>query len=142
MSKYLKIIYSLIGFVLLSILGWVIGVTGNDIDLPSSYRWLSWDMDKLPNLLDSTLYYYYFWAAIVLFVITLLVILVIIFYPRTYTEIQLPKSKGKLLLKKSAIENYVVTTIKLAGLMPNPVVTAKVYKRFSNFYSWRIDLRR
>ncbi|HHK1318644.1 TPA: alkaline shock response membrane anchor protein AmaP, partial [Streptococcus pyogenes] len=34
-----------------------------------------------------------------------------------------------LLLKKSAIESYVATAIQTAGLMPNPTVTAKLYKR-------------
>lgn len=32
-------------------------------------------------------------------------------------------------MKKSAIENYVATAIKVAGLMPNPNVNAKLYKR-------------
>ncbi|GFE43463.1 hypothetical protein ScFU53_06540 [Streptococcus canis] len=135
MSKILKITYSLIGLVLLSILGWVIGTTGDYVRLPYSYRWLSWDVDRLPNFLDSVLYYYYFWAAIVLFVITLIVILVIIFYPRTYTEIKLRQNKGILLLKKSAIEGYVATAIKAAGLMPNPTVTATLYK-----HKFKIDV--
>lgn len=129
MSKFLKITYSLIGLVLLSSLGWVIGTTGDYVSLPYSYRWLSWDIDRLPNFLDPALYYYYFWAAIVMFVLVLIILLAVIFYPRTYTEIQLRNKNGKLLLKKSAIENYVATAIKVAGLMPNPNVNAKLYKR-------------
>lgn len=99
MSKFLKITYSLIGLVLLSILGWVIGTTGDYVSLPYSYRWLSWDIDRLPNFLDPALYYYYFWAAIVMFVLVLIILLAVIFYPRTYTEIQLRNKNGKLLLK-------------------------------------------
>ncbi|EHI69358.1 alkaline shock response membrane anchor protein AmaP [Streptococcus ictaluri] len=129
MSKFLKIIYSLGGLVLLSILGWVIGVTADYISLPASLYWLHWDTNRLPNFLDPALYYYYFWAAFALFIITLVVLLFIIFYPRTYTEIQLKKNKGTLLLKKSAIEAYVATAIKATGLMADPNVSAKLYKR-------------
>ncbi|HEQ0689286.1 TPA: alkaline shock response membrane anchor protein AmaP [Streptococcus pyogenes] len=131
MSKLLKISYCLVGLVLLSVFGWVVGITGGYIYLPYSYRWLSWGMDSFPNLLDSALSYYYFWTALVLFVITFLTLLVIILYPRIYTEVQLrhKNKKGTLLLKKSAIESYVTTAIQTAGLMPNPTVTAKLYKR-------------
>lgn len=93
--------------------------TGDYVSLPYSYRWLSWDIDRLPNFLDPALYYYYFWAAIVMFVLVLIILLAVIFYPRTYTEIQLRNKNGKLLLKKSAIENYVATAIKVARTMPN-----------------------
>ncbi|HHK1162118.1 TPA: alkaline shock response membrane anchor protein AmaP, partial [Streptococcus pyogenes] len=88
MSKLLKISYCLVGLVLLSVFGWVVGITGGYIYLPYSYRWLSWGMDSFPNLLDSALSYYYFWTALVLFVITFLALLVIILYPRIYTEVQ------------------------------------------------------
>ncbi|HEL1538161.1 TPA: alkaline shock response membrane anchor protein AmaP [Streptococcus equi subsp. zooepidemicus] len=129
MSKFLKISYSLIGLVLLTVFGGVIAITGDYIRLPIGYQWLHWDMNWLPKFLNPALYYYYFWAAIALFLITVLVLLVIIFYPRTYTEIHLAKDKGTLLLKGSAIEGYVAAAIKAAGLMSSPRVTAKLYKR-------------
>lgn len=129
MAKSLKTIYSLLGLILLSIFALVIGVTKNYVDLPAAYDWLQWDIDKTPEFLYPGLYYYFFWTAVVLAVVTLIVLLVVIFYPRTYTEIQLSKKQGILLLKKSAIEGYVKTALHNAGLMTNPNVSATLYKR-------------
>lgn len=135
MSKFLKMTYSFIGIVLLSILGWVIGITAPYVSLPATYNWLEWDIANVPSLLDPILHHYYFWGAIILFVLTLVVILVIMFYPRLYTEIKLDKGNGSLLLKKSAIESYVATAVQSAGLMTNPNVTVKLYK-----HRFRIDV--
>ncbi|MEW6857140.1 alkaline shock response membrane anchor protein AmaP [Streptococcus iniae] len=129
MAKSLKIIYSLLGLILLSIFAVVIGITRNYVDLPASYDWLQWDIDRTPELLNPGLYYYFFWTALVLAVVTLIFVLVVIFYPRTYTEIQLSKKQGTLLLKKSAIEGYIKTAVHNAGLMTNPNVSATLYKR-------------
>ncbi|MGT2887271.1 alkaline shock response membrane anchor protein AmaP [Streptococcus didelphis] len=142
MAKALKIIYSLLGLILLSIFIMVMGVTQPYLDMPSSYHWLAWDLDNVSGFLNPSLYYYFFWVAAAFAVITLVAILVIIFYPRTYTEIQLSKKQGSLLLKKSAIEGYVGTAVKEAGLMTNPNVTAKLYKRkFTIDVAGKLDSR-
>ncbi|MGT2932763.1 alkaline shock response membrane anchor protein AmaP [Streptococcus catagoni] len=142
MAKALKIIYSLLGLILLSIFIMVIGVMQGYLKMPSSYDWIGWDIDRVPDFLNPGLYYYFFWAAVILAILTLIAILVVIFYPRTYTEIQLSKKQGTLLLKKSAIEGYVRSAIQRAGLMTKPNVTAKLYKRkFKVYVNGKLNAR-
>lgn len=128
MSKGLKTLYSLLGIVLLTLLYFVIATSQTHLNLPNSFKWLDWNWD-MPRTMVLGMYNYLFWGAIVLFLIILFAVLVIIFYPRTYTEVRLEKNKGSLLLKKSAIEGYVRSAIKTTGLMENPSVTAKLYKK-------------
>lgn len=132
MAKFLKIIYSLLGLILLSIFIMVMGVTQGYLKMPSSLNWFAWDLDKIPGFLNPGLYYYFYWIAVTLALLTIIGIVVIIFYPRTYTEVQLSKKQGSLLLKKSAIEGYVRTAMQQSGLMTKPNVTAELYKRKFN----------
>ncbi|MGT2686335.1 alkaline shock response membrane anchor protein AmaP [Streptococcus porcinus] len=142
MAKILKIFYSLFGLILLSIFIMVMGVTQGYLDMPSSYDWFGWDLDRIPGFLDPGLYYYFYWVAVALAALTIIGILVVIFYPRTYTEVRLSKNQGSLLLKKSAIESYVRTAIQNAGLMTKPNVTATLYKRkFKIDVTGRLDSR-
>ncbi|CAM4082673.1 hypothetical protein AT575_03895 [Streptococcus penaeicida] len=142
MAKILKIFYSLFGLILLSIFIMVMGVTQGYLKMPPKYDWIGWDLDKVPGFLNPGLYYYFYWAAVLLALLTIIGILVVIFYPRTYTEVRLKKKNGSLLLKKSAIESYVATAIKNAGLMSKPNVSATLYKRkFKIDVTGRLDSR-
>ncbi|WP_159559992.1 alkaline shock response membrane anchor protein AmaP [Streptococcus halichoeri] len=128
MAKSLKIIFSLISLVLLSILLLVITATAGYVNLPASYDWLSWDTNQVPYYLNPGLYYYFFWAAVVLAIVVVIGLLVVIFYPRTYTEIKLAKDNGTLMLKKTAIEGYVRSAVQETGLMKRPNVNISMYK--------------
>lgn len=87
MSKGLKSLYTLLGLISLTLLGFVAVISKQHIYLPS-FNWLDWDFN-LPSPIDVGMYHYFFWGALVLFVIVLLAILVVLFYPRRYTEYKL-----------------------------------------------------
>lgn len=142
MAKFLKVIYSLLGLILLSLFTMVMGVTKGYLKLPASYNWLGWDITRVPSFLNPGVYYYFFWAAAIFAILTIIGILVVLFYPRTYTEIKLDKNQGTLELKKSAIEGYVKSAIQQAGLMSKPHVTAKLYKnKFKVDVAGQLDSR-
>lgn len=127
MSKGLKSLYTLLGLISLTLLGFVAVISKQHIYLPS-FNWLDWDFN-LPSPIDVGMYHYFFWGALVLFVIVLLAILVVLFYPRRYTEYKLADKTGKLMLKKSAIEGFVKTEVLKTGLIKSPSVTAHLYKK-------------
>ncbi|CAM2803980.1 membrane protein [Streptococcus acidominimus] len=127
MAKGLKIIYSLIGLVLLTILAYVIVLNQRVLRLPA-LAWLpvSWR----PNFwFREALAQYFLWVSVILFIVVLVGILVIIFFPRRYSEVELADNQGKLKLKKSAVEGYVKSLVESEGLMKNPRVTANLYKK-------------
>lgn len=127
MAKGLKIVYSLVGLVLLTVLGYVIVLNQRILDL----RFLAWlPVSYRPfGVFKEALAQYFFWVSLVLFVLVLVGILVIIFFPRRYSEVELADNQGKLKLKKSAVEGYVKSLVKAEGLMKNPKVTANLYKK-------------
>ncbi|KHD46739.1 alkaline shock response membrane anchor protein AmaP [Streptococcus hongkongensis] len=142
MAKSLKVFYTLLGLILLSVFLLVIGLTQGYLGMSHSYDWMGFDLDRLPDFLTPGLQYVFFWTSVTLAILTIIGILAVIFYPRTYTEIKLDKANGSLLLKKSAIEAYVKTALKETGLMLNPNVTATLYKRkFDIDVAGRLDSR-
>lgn len=142
MAKSLKVFYTLLGLIILSMFLLVIGVTQGYLNMPHSYDWMGFDMNRVPDYLTPGLQYFFFWTAVTLAILTIIGILAVIFYPRTYTEIKLGKNNGSLLLKKSAIEAYVKTALKETGLMLNPNVSATLYKRkFDIDVAGRLDSR-
>ncbi len=128
MNKGLKWLYSILGLLLLSLLGFVIVTSQRYLILPREFRWLNVDF-RLLYWLENVYHQYYFWLAVVFFVLVLVAILVVIFYPRLYTEVPLSEDNTSLVLKKSALEGYVRTAVKETGLMENPSVTAQMYKK-------------
>lgn len=127
MAKGLKIFYSLIGLVLLTILGNVIVLNQRFLDL-QAFSWLP--VDYRPTVFfREILAQYLLWAATILFVLVLVAILVILFFPRRYSEVELQDKQGKLKLKKSAVEGYVKSLVESESLMKNPKVTAHLYKK-------------
>lgn len=127
MSKGLKVLYSIIGLILLTVLGNAIFLNQRFLSLP----YLDWipTQFKTGGVWREILSQYFLWAAIVLFVITLVAILVIMFFPRRYSEVELADNNGKLKLKKSAVEGYVKSLVQSEGLMKDPNVTANLYKK-------------
>lgn len=127
MAKGLKILYSLVGIVLLTILGNAIFLNQRVLKL-QSLSWLPVDFTS-HGVWKVILTQYFLWTAVVLFVILFLTILVVIFFPRRYSEIELADNNGKLKLKKSAIEGYVKSLVQSEGGMKNPNVTVNLYKK-------------
>lgn len=141
MRTGLKWLYSLLGLLLLTLLGFVIVVSQRELFMPVEYSWLNWDMN-LPYWIEDHYHQYYFWLAIAFFLLVVIGILVVIFYPRTYTEIPLGEKDTSLVLKKSALEGYVQTAVRETGLMDNPSATAKMYKkRFTIDVKGKLDSR-
>lgn len=127
MAKGLKMLYSLLGLVLLTVLGNTILLHQRVLHLPA-LSWLPVDV-SFQGFWKDFLAHYFLWAAVVLFVIVCLAILVVIFYPRRYSEVELADNHGKLKLKKSAVEAYVKTLVQAEGLMTNPKVRVQLYKK-------------
>lgn len=135
MAKGLKITYSLIGVILLTIFGNVIIRNQRIVNL-NALSWLPVKEAHKHGLLDGlfkgfireSLAQYFLWTSIVFFVIVLVGILVIIFFPRRYSEIELAENQGTLKLSKSAIEGYVKSLVESEGIMKNASVKAKLYK--------------
>lgn len=134
MVKGLKVLYSLIGLILLTVLGNVIFINQRFLNLPS-LSWLPVDY-YTEGFWKDVLAQYFLWAAVVLFVLVVIAILVIIFFPRRYSEVKLPDGDGKLNLKKSAIEGYVKSLIKSEKIMKNASVSVNVYKK-----KFKIDVK-
>lgn len=127
MAKGLKILYSLLGITLLTVLGNVIFLNQRVLNL-QVLSWIPVDFTT-HGVWKEILSQYFLWAAVVLFVIVFLAILVVMFFPRRYSEIELADNQGKLKLKKSAVEGYVKSLVQSEGLMKNPSVTANLYKK-------------
>lgn len=127
MAKGLKFLYSLIGLVLLTVLGNAIFLNQRVLNLPA-LSWLPVDF-QTNGVWKEILSQYFLWAAVILFVIVLVAILVVMFFPRRYSEVELADNNGKLKLKKSAVEGYVKSLVQSEGLMKNPTVTANLYKK-------------
>ncbi|MGT2884772.1 alkaline shock response membrane anchor protein AmaP [Streptococcus ferus] len=131
MTKLVKVLIALLSLVGMTILALVILVTQNLVRVPAFLNWL----DLRLNLFDLNpwtvewLSNYSFWASVVLFVLLLIILLVVLFYPRRYIEVLLENQKGKLYLKKSAIEGFVKSTVEQSGLMKNSQVVADIYKK-------------
>ncbi|MEQ9764081.1 alkaline shock response membrane anchor protein AmaP [Streptococcus jiangjianxini] len=134
MAKGWKILYSLVGIVLLTVLGNVIFLNQRILRLPA-LSWVPVNF-RAHSIWREFLAQYFLWAAIVLFILVLIGIVVIIFFPRRYSEVELADDKGKLKLKKSAIEGYVKSLVESEGLMKNPKVTASLYKK-----KFKVDVR-
>ncbi|MGT2910237.1 alkaline shock response membrane anchor protein AmaP [Streptococcus cameli] len=128
MNKGLKWLYSVIGVLLLTLLGFVAVVSQRELILPAEFSWLNWDL-HLPYWIEDVYHHYYFWLALVFFILVFVAVIVVIFYPRIYTEIPLSEKNTSLVLKKSALEGYVRTAVKETGLMENPSVVAQMYKK-------------
>lgn len=128
MSKFFKVSYSLLGLLLLTILGLNVWFASQRITLPPGFEWLNFHI-SLPDFWQNITYQYIFWVALVFFIIVLVKILIKIFTPRTYTEFKLDENKGTLLLKKSAIDGFVKSLITTQEFMNNPVVKTKLYKK-------------
>lgn len=127
MAKGLKILYSLVGIVLLTVLGNAIFLNQRVLNL-QALSWLPVDFTA-HGVWKEILSQYFLWAAVVFFVIVFLAILVVMFFPRRYSEVELADNNGKLKLKKSAVEGYVKSLVQSEGLMKNPNVTANLYKK-------------
>lgn len=127
MAKGWKVLYSLVGIVLLTVLGNVILLNQRILRLPA-LSWLPVNF-RVNSIWQEILSRYFLWVATVLFVLVIIAIVVVIFFPRRYSEIELTDNKGKLKLKKSAIEGYVKSLVESEGLMKNPKVTANLYKK-------------
>lgn len=129
MSKFLKVFYSIIGVLLVVLLGLTALEFAIEAQVPNEVA------QYLPQFARTGFWgeirsNYIFWASVTFGVLALLAIIVVIFYPRTYTEIELDDSKsGTLLLKKSAIEGYVKTIVRETGYMKSPSVTATLYRK-------------
>lgn len=134
MSKGLKILYSLLGLVLLTVLGNTIFFNQRMLRF-QELAWLPVDF-RADMAFREMLAHYFLWAAAVLFVLVLIAILVVLFYPRRYSEIKLADNKGALKLKKSAVEGYVKTLVEAEGLMRKPTVTASLYQN-----SFKVDVK-
>lgn len=127
MSKFLKLTYSLVALVLLSILAFMVWFTGQQINLPRELEWVKFSYD-LPEYWKTVGLQFLFWSALVFFVIVLLRTLVIIFKPRLYSEFELEDNKGSLLLQKSAVDGLVKSAITSQSFMKKPVVKTKMHK--------------
>lgn len=127
MEKGLKILYSLVGIVLLTILGNTIFLNQGVLKL-KALSWLPVDFAS-HGVWKVILAQYFLWTALVLFVILFLAILVVIFFPCCYSELELADNNGKLKLKKSAVEGYVKSLVQSEGVMKNPNVTVNIYKK-------------
>lgn len=127
MAKWLKITISIVGLILLSLLGFVVWIGGHNILLPPELQWLKFSF-PLFQFLELIAYRYLFWTALVFFILILIGIIVITFLPRTYSEFKLEDNKGKLYLKKSAIEGFVKSKVAEQKYLKNPSVTTKLYK--------------
>lgn len=134
MSKGLKILYSLLGLILLTVLGNTIFFNQRMLRF-QELAWLPVDF-RADMAFREMLAHYFLWAATALFVLVLIAIIVVIFYPRRYSEIELANNKGKLKLKKSAVEGYVKTLVEAEGLMRNVNVVAELYKN-----SFKVNVR-
>lgn len=62
MSKGLKSLYTLLGLISLTLLGFVAVISKQHIYLPS-FNWLDWDFN-LPSPIDVGMYHYFFWGSI------------------------------------------------------------------------------
>lgn len=69
-----------------------------------------------------------FWLPLVILAILLVFMIVNMFYPKTYTEFKIDKN-NHLLIKKTALESYIRTSIDVKKYMKNPTVNTRVFKR-------------
>lgn len=128
MSKFTKGVCSLLGLVLLSLLGSVIYHYQHVATLPAYLQRFRTDR----HLADPWRHYlanYFFWTAVALLLLVVIAILIVLVWPRTRTGFKLDDKSGKLYVKKSAIEGLVKTIVSANGYMKNPQVSTKLYKK-------------
>ncbi|TCD45934.1 alkaline shock response membrane anchor protein AmaP [Streptococcus sp. X16XC17] len=129
MSKFSKTLYSILGILLVILLGLTALEFAPEASLPNEVACQLPEFSRY-GFWGEPLSNYIFWGALIFAVIALLVVIAVIFYPRTYTEVELADGKtGTLLLKKSAIEGYVKTIVRESGYMKSPSVKATLYRK-------------
>lgn len=69
-----------------------------------------------------------FWVLLVILVILLVFMIIAMFYPKTYSEFKIDKN-NHLLIKKTALESYIRTSIDVKKYMKNLTVNTRVFKR-------------
>lgn len=129
MSKFSKILYSMLGILLVALLGLTALEFAKEVMLPNNIaqHLPQFTRDGFWGELRSN---YIFWSALLFAALILLLLIGIVFYPRTYTEVELDDTKtGELLLQKSAIEGYVKTLVQESGYMKSPSVKASLYRK-------------
>lgn len=91
MAKSLKVFYTLLGLILLSMFLLIIGVTQGYLNMPHSYDWMGFDMNRVPDYLTPGLQYFFFWTAVTLAILTIIGILAVIFIQELIQKLNLEK---------------------------------------------------
>ncbi len=129
MTKLLKWVYGLVTFPLIILLGLIAIRYSEVVTLPIEIEKLipHWHHYDQSNQLIST---FLFWGSLTFILILLIASLIIFLWPKRYTEIDLLDiEKGKLLLKKSALEGFVKSVVSANGAMTDPSVYVSIYKK-------------
>lgn len=129
MSKWSKIVYSILAVSLLPLLIFVIISTKPYISAVKDFDWL-----PVVNLgqkgMASWMADYLFWLALIVGLLLILFILVMLFYPRQYTQVSLSDDKkGTLLLKKSALDGFVKSLLAQEKVFEQAQVKNRLYKK-------------
>lgn len=127
MSKYLKTFYTIICFIVSSLLFSIVLNKSKIVKLPNFLTWLNRDY-KITNFWYKFISNYLFWSALIILLILLISLLIVWFYPRTSTEILLKEKKGKLVMTKSSLEGFVKSLVENEKIMKNTNVSSKLYK--------------
>ncbi|MGV3144489.1 alkaline shock response membrane anchor protein AmaP [Streptococcus parasuis] len=129
MTKLVKWVYGLVALPLIVLLGLVAIRYSEIVTLPKEVENFlpQWHLHDQTNLVFSN---FLFWGSLVFILIILFLSLVFLLWPKRYTEIDLSDDdKGKLLLKKSALEGYVKSVVDANGAMTAPAVQVSIYKK-------------
>lgn len=138
MSKYLKTFYTIICFIVSSLLFSIVLNKSKIVKLPNFLTWLNRDY-KITNFWYKFISNYLFWSALIILLILLISLLIVWFYPRTSTEILLKEEKGKLIMTKSSLEGFVKSLVENEKIMKNTNVSSKLYKnKFKVFIKGKI----
>lgn len=73
-----------------------------------------------------------FWVSAGCLIFLILGILIVIFFPSDKSELRMDQEKGKLVVQKRAIENYVLEMVREEPFIADARVSTKIYKKKIN----------
>lgn len=128
MSKLTKISSVTLGLILLSLLLPLMVTSAIDASIPAPLLILR-NLTGVQLPFRHIVATYTFWVALVFSLLIVIGILVILVFPRLRTSVPLADKGGQLTLTKSAIDGLVKSVVVEQGLMADPKVITKLYKR-------------